>query len=364
MQDAAVVAGDDGEVAMNRPRIAIASLGGTITMTAESRSGAGVRPALGAEALIDAVPALSDIARIQARTLATKPGASLTSDDLLEALRWADERVSSGAAGVVLVQGTDTIEEAAYLLDLHWARSEPLVVTGAMRPPQVPGADGPANLLAAVATAAETCTRDRGVMVVMNDEIHAAARVRKTNTSSVGAFRSVPFGPLGTLAEGRVAVPAPPPDRSWFPAPATLDLSGTALVEVTMDDDGALLPLIVDAGYSGIVVAGFGVGHVSHRFADAMKRAAPTVPVVLASRTGSGTTYAGTYGFTGSERDLLEHGAIAAGWLDARKARILLASATAAGLSRQGIADEFRLRGSGSATPAAHGVDALRTRPA
>ena len=135
---------------MRKPLVAVASLGGTATMTSETGNSAGVTPTLGVEELLAAVPGLSDAARLQAKTLAGLPGASLGFADVLEALQWAGTAVEAGADGVVLVQGTDTLEETAYLLDLHWGRPEPIVVTGAMRAPQPAGPHGPAHLPAPV----------------------------------------------------------------------------------------------------------------------------------------------------------------------------------------------------------------------
>src|SRR5690606_35815882 len=131
------------------------------------------------------------------------PSASLGFDDLLALAAEIRGRLARGGVdGVVVTQGTDTLEEAAYLLDLFHTAAEPVVVTGAMRNPALAGADGPANLLAAVRTAAHPASRGRGVLVVLADQIHAASRVRKTHTSGVGAFTSPDSGPLGLVAEG------------------------------------------------------------------------------------------------------------------------------------------------------------------
>ncbi|MGH3361713.1 MAG: asparaginase domain-containing protein, partial [Nocardioides sp.] len=124
-------------------RLALGSLGGTITMTT-ARGGSGVAPTMSADDLLAGMPDAAGVADVDTATLATVPGASLGFADVLGALEWAERKVADGCAGVVLVQGTDTLEETSYLLDLHWDRPEPLVVTGAMRPPSSPGADGPA----------------------------------------------------------------------------------------------------------------------------------------------------------------------------------------------------------------------------
>ena len=332
---------------MSSPRVAAASLGGTITMTSASSDGTAVRPSLSAEQLLAAVPALKDVADLQATTLNTEPGASLTFDHVLAGLDWARAEVDNGAAGAVLIQGTDTIEETAYLLDLYWDHSAPLIVTGAMRSAQAPGADGPANLMAAVQVACADTSRGRGVLVVLNDEIHAADQVRKVRASGTDAFSSPVFGPVGYLDEGRPVYGAAPGDfsaRRTLSRPGTFTMPQVALLETFLGDRGELLEAATAGGFAGVVLAGFGVGHTSASCADVVARSAGTVPIVLATRTGAGSTHRNTYGFTGSESDLIAKGAIPAGWLDARKARVLLTCLIAAGASPADIRAEFGFR--------------------
>lgn len=336
---------------MDRSRVAVASLGGTIAMTPSGERGQ-VKPTLTADMLVSAVPELKAVAEISATTLASMPGASLSFSHVLGVLDWAETVLSQGADGAVLVQGTDTIEETSYLLDLHWPHPEPLVVTGAMRPPKAPGADGPANLLAAVATAGSWASRGRGVLVVMNDEVHDAARVRKMEAAGVAAFQSPKLGPVGHVTEGVASYvnhAARPPSLR---APGTTSMPRVALVEACFADGPGLLRSAVTDGYDGIVVAAFGAGHVSGDFAEAISEILKQVPVVFASRTGSGTTLSRTYGFPGSEADLIARGAVPAGWLDPRKARILLWSLLANGAKRDVVVKEFAERGAVHEDPA------------
>jgi L-asparaginase len=335
---------------MQLPDVAVASLGGTITMTPDG-AGNGVVPSLGAADLIAAVPALEKVATLEATTLASLPGASLAFSDVLAALDWADGAVTAGADGVVLIQGTDTLEETSYLLDLHWPHPEPLVVTGAMRAPTAPGADGPANLLAAVRTAAAAECRSLGALVVMNDEVHAAARVRKAHASDPAAFRSPVFGPVAVLREGAV-VPGNTPCR-WphLPTPGRDGGPRVAMINACLGDDGALLRLACADGFDGAVVAAFGAGHVSAATAAAIEDVIAEMTVVFATRTGAGSTLSSTYAFRGSETDLVERGAVPAGWLDPHKARLLLWSLLATGSSRERVRDEFARRGGAPGGP-------------
>lgn len=329
---------------MAKPKIAVGTLGGTIAMVSNN-NGPGITPSLDAVSLLAGIPALREIAEITADTLLKVPGASLTFDQLAAALSWARTMVAQGSDGIVLVQGTDTLEESAYFFDLFWDKAQPLVVTGAMRSPEHVASDGPANLVAAAAVAAHPDSSGRGVLVVMNDEVHAATRVQKIRASGLAAFRSSSFGTLGFFEEGKVVYG----NRAERPDPLTIPqtplTARIALIETHLGDEGLLLRTAADSGFDGIVLAGFGVGHVSASLADAVGDVAQRLPVVLTSRTGAGTTFQRTYGFKGSEMDLLQRGAVGGGWLDSRKACVLLTCLSSAGVDAHQIRTEFAARG-------------------
>jgi L-asparaginase len=321
-------------------RVVVIGLGGTIAMLPAVTGGAA--PSLSPQQLLDAVPGLPDTdVVLEVVAFRSRPGASLTFDDVLELASVIRAHLAGGAAGAVVTQGTDTIEETAYLLDLLHHLPQPVVVTGAMRNPAMAGADGPANLLAAVQAAASPLTRELGCVVVLNDEIHAAARVSKTHSTSPGAFRSRDGGPLGYLVEGVPAVLHRPASRRTMPLPSGGRRPRIGLYTAVLGDDGAL---VADFARSldGLVVAGFGVGHVPDAWVPVLSELTTRIPVVLASRIGAGPVLAGTYGFAGSERDLIARGLIPAGFLGPYKSRILLFLAVAAGADRAAIAEVFR----------------------
>src|SRR5262249_26376023 len=156
-----------------------------------------------ATALLAAIPALSELdLKITAQSFRGLPGASLSFDDLSQLASAVRDEFDAGVDGVVITQGTDTIEETAYFLDLTVDRPRPLVVTGAMRNPTIAGADGPGNLLAAIQAAASSHLAGVGCVVVMADEIHAAKHVRKHDSMSTSAFGSPDTGPIGRIVEG------------------------------------------------------------------------------------------------------------------------------------------------------------------
>ncbi len=297
-------------------------------------------PQMTAQQLAASVAGLDKVAQISTEALFQLPGASLSFDNLLDCLRWAQAQVEAGADGVVFTQGTDTLEETSFLLDLYWQHPQPLVFTGAMRTPLIAGADGPANLLAAVRTAAAPASRERGVLVVMNDTVHEARRVRKCHSLAVDAFES-PGGASGHMVEGAPRYAHAPAAREAVPAPLR-SLPRVALVEAALGDDGWLIDTLPQNGYEGLVVAAFGVGHVSFGLAQRLEDLAKRLPVVVATRTGNGPTVDNTYGFVGSEIDLIRRGVQMAGWLCPRKVRILLAALLAADLPAEMAAKTLR----------------------
>lgn len=314
---------------MTPPRLLVLSLGGTITML-PGGAGPGVVPTLGAEELVAAIPALAGVARIEAQSPLRLPSPSLSLEALCDVARRVAAALDAGAAGAVVVQGTDTIEESAFLLDLLLDREEPVVVTGAMRSAAEPGADGPANLLAAARVAVSPLARGLGVLAVLNDEIHAARFVRKAHTARPSAFTSAGPGPLGGVAEGEVRLHAHVPRRPTWPIPGGT-LPPVALLRWSMGDDGRMLGALPGLGYAGVVLEGLGAGHVPDAAAEAVGALAARMPLVLASRTGDGPIFRRTYAYPGGEIDLLRRGAIPAGTLPGAKARLLLAVALAGG---------------------------------
>ncbi|MCW8275684.1 asparaginase [Pseudomonas sp. PCH199] len=307
---------------MDLPKLAIAALGGTVSMQARN-AGEGVIPTVSGETLLTSIPELATLALVNIETLGMLPSASLDFELLLSVLSWAKFQVKQGAVGVVIIQGTDTLEEAATFFDYLWPHDFPLVLTGAMRSAAQPGADGPANLLDACRVALAANSRQRGVQVVMNGQIHQACSVRKTDSLALQAFSSPVAGPTGLLLEDRACYLRPPRQRMVLPLPQKTTQK-VAMLEASLSADTLLLENIIALGYDGLVIAGFGAGHVSQRWATVIEHIAEKIPVIIATRTGSGSTAKVSYGFAGGEMDLIRKGASMAGFLCPRKARILL----------------------------------------
>ncbi|QIN80048.1 asparaginase [Rubrobacter marinus] len=325
---------------MTLPQIAVLSLGGTISST-RSGSGSGVTPTLTGEALVESVPEIAEAAEVSAEAFRQLPSPEITVDDLVELAAEISRRVEGGAAGVVVTQGTDTIEESSFVLDLLLDVDAPVVMTGAMRNPTLPGADGPANLLASVRVAASEAARGLGVLVVFDDEIHAARYARKTHTQSTATFKSPPVGPLGWVSEGTPRVALRPVGRHHVRVPTGSEDRPVALLAGALGDDGRLFSAVGELGYAGLVVEATGGGHMPSSTVEPLADLAARMPVVLASRTGSGEVLRRTYDFPGSEMDLISCGLIPAGPLDGRKARLLLSLLLRSGASGDEISGAF-----------------------
>jgi len=315
------------------PRIAVLATGGTIAgSAADAAQPSGYQAGVvGVDRLLAAVPALSQVARIEAEQVA-----SIDSKDLDVAL-WTTlgARIAKLAAredidGIVITHGTDTLEETAYALHLTVKTDKPVVLTAAMRPSSALSADGPLNLLGAVTVAGSRAARGQGVLVAFNNRIHCARDVVKTSTYAVDAFHSPEIGVLGWMQDGRVEFQRAALRPHTSATPFVLGASWPD-VEVVASYAGAsrtAVDALVAAGVRGIVVAGTGNGSIHATVQAALGEArASGVAVVRASRVGSGHVMRNG----AAPDDTL--GFVSAGTLNPYKARVLLMLALAAGQS-------------------------------
>ncbi len=321
------------------PEILVISLGGTIASVPAAGGGDAV-PSLTPEQLVASVPGLHEVASLECEAFRQFPSGDLSVVDIVELSRLIERRAAD-VDGIVVTQGTDTLEETSFLLHLLLRTTTPVAMTGAMRNSGLPGADGPANLLAAVRVAAAADSAGQGVLVVFADEVHSARFVRKTHSSSPSTFQSPTVGPVGYVVEGRVRLPFSARRVSAPLPPAGVDdLPTVPLVRMVLGDDGSLVRLAAN-GADGLVVEAFGGGHVPARIVPLLESVARDIPVVVTTRTGAGDLYTNTYGFPGSESDLWKRGLIPAGPLDGLKARLALMVLLMGGADRAAVAAFF-----------------------
>ena len=334
---------------MTKPRVHILALGGTIA-TRPDASGA-MQMGLGADDLVAAVPALGTLADIKAETV-SKVGSHSLGFDQIHAL--AAKIKSLKADGVIVTQGTDTLEETSFLLDLLLDLEVPVIVTAAMRNPALTSPDGPGNLLASVRVACDPWVRAHakalGVVVVMLDEVYAAADVAKIHPTRLNAFASIQTGPLAALVEDRVVPLSLPVRDAMVSARQRLGAIGgkaspVALLWMALDEPGHLVEAMLAApdhlGYRGVVLGAMGGGHVPERATDPILRLAAALPTVVSPRAGGGPMLRHTYGGPSSEMALRKAGLIWGGRLHPLKARVLLETCLRAGLGHTAIAEVF-----------------------
>ncbi len=238
--------------------------------------------------------------------------------------------------GVVVTHGTDTLEETAFMADIHLEGTLPVVFTAAMRSSSELGVDGPRNIRSAIRVAC-TETKNLGVTVVLNDEIHAAGRVTKTCTSNVSSFASPGYGPLGFVDDDKVIYHRLPIWRISLPEESLKLEKNVGLVRVAAGFGGDVIKFLSDSGYRGIVVEAFGRGNVHPETAEAIGYAIDNgVIVVLCSRCYMGRVL-GVYGYTGGGADLIRKGALSAGDMAGNKIRIMLMACLGAGMTADKI---------------------------
>jgi len=333
------------------PRIVVFSTGGTIASV--RGDGGAAQPSLTGDDLLRAVPELGAVADMRAVRFRQVASPELSLADMIALAAEIDRATGEGASGAIVTQGTDTLEETAFALSLLWGGEAPVVLTGAMRNPTLPGADGPANLLGAAVVAASPAAHGLGALVVFNDEVHLPIFVRKTHTTNPATFRSDITGPIGWIVENQVRIALRPAVRHHIGIDAGQNpIASVALVKIVLGDDGRLLEAIPALGYRGLVVEAMGGGHVPPADVGPLAKLARDMPVVLTSRTGAGELLRNTYGFPGSETDLLRRGLIHGGMLDGPKARILLSLLLTCGAEAGVIAEAFAAIGSPGSRPA------------
>jgi L-asparaginase len=301
--------------AQSLPAVHIIGTGGTIGSAGDYWHGRATRVPIDS---IARVPGLEKIATVSTEQLWTVGSSSIGPARWLELCHHVKDLFQSrpDLSGIVITHGTDTMEETAYFLDLTTPGDRPIVVTGAMRPWDMPGTDGPANLLGAVRLVVDARSRGRGVLLTVDDRVFAARDVTKSNSMRVEAFQAPERGALGIVDAYGITFHRPSPARRspQFDVSGLATLPKVDIVYSYAGADSVPIDAIVAAGAKGLVIAGVGRGNMTPEQTRAVERArAKGVVVVVATRAGSGPVP--TAGLQGP---------IGAGDLNAQKARVLL----------------------------------------
>lgn len=312
-----------------KPTVVVIGTGGTIAGSGKSATDTSTyaTATVGVDQIVKALPELAQVATVRSEQVFQVGSKSINDDLMIRLAKRVDEVLKQDdVTGVVVTHGTDTLEETAYFLNLTVPSTKPIVFAASMRPSTAISADGPLNLFDAVVVAGSREAVGKGVLVTVNDEIHTARDVAKTNTFKTDTFKS-PYGPLGYVVEGKPifyrGVSRPNTVGSEFDIERIDRLPRVDIAYSYSGSDGTSYAAFAAAGAKAIVNAGTGNGNVSDALlaplADLRTRG---VFVVRASRTGSGALYRGS-----SYKDDDKRGWIVADDQTPPKARLLMALA-------------------------------------
>ncbi len=310
-----------------KKNIVILATGGTIAGAAPTGTQVGYTSGqVGIDTMINAVPGIKDLANIKGEQISNVGSQDMSFEILLKLANRINELTSGDVDGIVITHGTDTMEESAYFLNLTAKTDKPVVLVGSMRPSTAVSADGPLNLYNAVAVAADSQSHGRGVLVVMNDHIHAAHSLTKTSTTDVQTFMSPIRGLVGVVSYGKCDFYNTPvwkhTSESEFSVSGVTKLPRVDIIYADVDMSPELIDASVSTGAKGIVIAGVGNGNMTQAAVEAAARAVKKgVVVVRSSRV--------TTGLVGRNVELNDDklGFIASDELNPQKSRILLSLA-------------------------------------
>lgn len=305
--------------------ITILATGGTIAGAGGAADQASYLPSkISADDLIKTVTGIEKLANITCEQILSIGSQDINDANWIKIVNRANELLNKADVdGIVITHGTDTLEETAYFLNLTIKSNKPVIIVGAMRPSTSLGCDGPINLYNAVALACDKQAENKGVLVVMADNIFSARDVTKTNASSVEAFAANNSGKIGHISYGDCKIYYSPTrshtTKTIFDVKNLNILPKVDVIQMYAGFDADIMDSLIKPSTKGIVVAGVGDGNV---YKDALPRLIAAkkngVFIVRSSRVGSG------YILPNMEINDDEFGFITADNLSPQKARILL----------------------------------------
>jgi L-asparaginase len=324
MAAAAVVISANLAYAQSKPNVTILATGGTIAGAAATGTQSGYTSgAVNIDAMVAAVPGIAKLATIKGEQIANVGSQDMSFEILLTVAKRINELAKSDVDGFVITHGTDTLEESAFFLNLTVKTNKPVVMVGSMRPSTAVSADGPLNLYNAVGVAIDPNAKGRGVLIVMNDSIHAAHSLTKTSTTSVDTFMSPFRGLAGVSSYGKNDFYTSPvwkhTTQTEFDIASVTQLPRVDIIYAYADMPPDLIEAAVARGAKGVVIAGVGNGNMNKVAVDAAAAAVKKgVIVVRSSRVPIGLVGRNV------ELDDDKLGFVASDELNPQKSRILL----------------------------------------
>jgi len=307
------------------PNIRVLATGGTIAGAQASATDYGYKSgAYDVNSLLSAVPNLDKLAVITGEQVANIGSQDMNDEVWLKLAKRVNAVLADpGTGGVLITHGTDTLEETSYFLSLVTQSDKPVVMVGSMRPATAVSADGPGNIYNGVAVVADARTKGKGTLVVLNDTIHYARNVMKTDTTSVQTFQSLNRGPAGVVHTGKIEWFEPMDKKhgkaTGFSVEGLDKLPRVDVIYAHANMSADLIDAAIKNGAKGLVIAGVGDGNMTTAALDAVTRAAKSgVVVVRSTRLAQGIT------LRNNEVNDDEKGLVASGELNPAKSRVLL----------------------------------------
>lgn len=320
---------------MSTPKVGVIFTGGTISMKVDPRLAAAI-PALSSEEIMSMVTNIDRVADIEVVNFGKFPGPQMTPERIMSLSKETKNLLSrDDIVGVVITHGTDSLEETAYFLDLNIASPKPVIVVGAMRNSSELGYDGPSNLSAAICTAISPESRNKGVLIVMNNEVNSAREATKSHSMSLDTFKSLEFGPLGIVDNDEVIFYRDILKHEHIESDGFEP--NVHLIKACVGSDSLMMDLLVEHGAKGFIIEAMGRGNVPVAMVPGIEHAiSKNIPVIIVSRCPKGRVL-DSYGYDGGGKMLRDMGVIFGGNLNGQKARIKLMLALDATHEVEGI---------------------------
>jgi L-asparaginase len=293
--------------------------GGTISMLEDKKTGEVTTT--NKHPLTELSYHLRTYANVEEKILFSLPSPHITPKHMLQLAKEIEKNLSH-YEGIVITHGTDTLEETAYFLDLVIETEKPIILTGAMRSSNEIGSDALYNLISSLRVAVENEAANKGVLVVMNDEIHTAKNVTKTSTSNVATFQSPQYGPIGIVTKEAILFHHTVLTRYTYPVQS---ISKTVyLLKAYAGMDASIIQAINQSNPDGLVIEALGQGNLPKEMVEALEGMIHrNIPVIIVSRCYQGIVQA-TYSYEGGGSSLQSMGMILANGLNGPKARLKL----------------------------------------
>jgi L-asparaginase len=323
-------------------RVVLIFTGGTIGMTIDVEKH-GAIPSLTPNQIIHSLSGIDEYQNLIVHEYSSKPSPYITNYDMMELATLSESYLQQDdVAGVVVIHGTDVLEETAFYLHCVMASEKPIVLTGSMKNASEFGYDGVTNLVSSIKVCLSNESIGKGTLVVMNDTINSALEVTKTHTMSLDTFKSIEFGPLGIVDQGEVIYYRDVTHFRKYNLDNKIN-NDTYLIKAYAGMSGDLIEHLINQNAKGIVIESLGRGNLPPQMMDAIDKAVNAgIFIVIVSRCYSGRVL-DTYAYNGGGKDLVNRGCILGGNFNGQKARLLLMLAISNGYTSDQIMKLYKL---------------------